>query len=661
MEKELIKNKRLFELFNTEKINRAIGISHKKGKIAFYAVPFLIHTNLKGFPGFLDAPELLGGINLFEWTDAMKSAVKELFPDSKILNEGAARLFPSKYSVESLLIMGSIASIAQNEKSDYDYWVCIAESSISPKELDLLKRKLKLIEGWADKHDTEVHFFPTDIEKVKKCDFGQSDKESAGSSQGRILKEEFYRTSIFVSGKIPLWWMMPVGASNDVYNKYKESLKTSIDLDYQGFVDLGNLENIPADEYFGAALWQMNKAMSSPYKSVLKMGLLESFIDPGYSHELLCDKIKKGVFNSGDSGKSLDSYLIMIDRILDYHNTKGRKDVVDLVRKCFYIKAGEKIKVRSQESGVRSQKKEIGYKESVMRSYVEKWGWGNEVLDELNNYQDWGFEKVLRLGNQVHSFMVETYKNLTDKMKNEADVKRKISDVDLTVLGRRLFTLYSKKENKVEYLKRAFEEGLLQERLTFSVGMDKNRMPVWSMYRGQLSKEMVAMANDKLLKRGNILDIIIWLVYNRLCDESTSFYLIPNPLPISLAEIQTLIKDLQFFFPPVNIADLQNDVLLSAPRKLKIFIVVNFLSQRWVKKIEEATIFYATSWGELFCENYKSQDGIKKILGYVAENPPKDLNSVSNYYKVFIPKGEFSETLYKEINNIILRQISSVK
>ncbi len=659
MEKELIKNKRLFKLFNTEKINRAIGISPKKAKIAFYAVPFLIHTNLKGFPGFLDVPDLPGGINLFEWTDAMKSALKELFPNSKILDEGAARLFPSKYAVESLLIMGSIASIAQNEKSDYDYWVCINESAISPKDMDLLKKKLRLIEEWADKQETEVHFFPTDIEKVKKCDFGQSDKESAGSSQGRILKEEFYRTSIFVSGKIPLWWIMPVGASNDVYNKYKERLKASIELDYQGFVDLGNLESIPTDEYFGAALWQMNKAMSSPYKSVLKMGLLESFIDPEYSHELLCDNIKKAVFNSADSGKSLDSYLIMIDRILDYHNTKERKDVVDLVRKCFYIKAGEKIDIKSQKSEVR--KKEAGYKETVIRSYVQRWGWGDDILSELNNYQDWGFEKVLRLGNQVHSFMIETYKNLTDKMKNEANVQRKISDIDLTVLGRRLFTLYSKKEHKVEYLKRAFEEGLLQDRLTFSVGMDKNRMPVWSLHRGQLSKETIGMANDKLLKRGNMLDIIIWLVYNRLCDEKTSFYLIPNPLPISLAEIHTLIKDLQVFFPPVNIADLQNDALLSAPRKVKIFIIINFLSQRWVKKVEEATIFYATSWGELFCENYKSQDGIKKIFGYVAEDPPKDLTDVSDYYKVFIPKGEFSEAIYKEINNIILRQISSAK
>jgi len=657
MEKELLKNKRLFKIFNSERIDRAIGISPKKGKIAFYVIPFLIHTSLKGFPGYIDDKDMPGGIYLFEWMDTMKSAVKESFPDSNILDEGPARLFPARYCVESLLIMGSIGSIAHNEKSDYDYWVCINEAAISSKELELLKKKLKIIEEWAHKHEMEVHFFPVDIKKVQNCDFGESDKESAGSSQGKILKEEFYRTSIFVLGKIPLWWIMPVGITDDKYDSNKENLKVSIDLDYQGFVDLGNLENITPDEYFGAALWQMNKAMVSPYKSVLKMALLESFIDPATSHELLCDTLKKGVFTSNDSGRSLDHYLIMMERILDYNNTIRRNDVVDLLRKCFYIKVGEKMK---KGATLRSTvKKDKGYREIVMDKYTEKWGWGSEILDDLNNYKDLGFEKVLMLGSQVHNFMIQTYRNLTDRLKNETDIKIKISDEDLTMLGRRLFSLYSKKPNKVEYLKRAFDEGLLQESLTFTAGMDKSKMVVWGIYSGQLSKETAVNAREKLLKKGDILDILIWIVFNKLCDGKTSFYLIPNPLPVSMIDIQTLVKELQSFFPPINIANLQRVELLSNPHKYKIFVVVNFLSRRWVKKIEDVTILYNTSWGELFCEHYKSMDGIKKLLSYLVENPSINIKDIQNYCKIFIPKSEFSDNLYKEINGIIMRQLSS--
>ncbi|MBI4379040.1 MAG: class I adenylate cyclase [Nitrospinae bacterium] len=653
MEKELLRNKRSFRIFNAERISRAISISPIKGKIAFKIIPFLIHTNLKGFPGFIDSPDTPGGICEFEWTDEMKSVVKEFFPDNKILNEGPAKLFPSKYCVESLLLMGSVGSIAQNEKSDYDYWVSIDESQISAKELDLLKKKLKIIEDWAIKQGVEIHFFPTDIQRVKNCDFGESDKESAGSSQGRILKEEFYRTSIFVSGKMPLWWIMPVGIPNDIYTKYKEKLKTSFELDYHGFVDLGNLEDISSDEYFGAALWQMNKAMTSPYKSVLKMALLESFIDPGSNHELLCNALKRGVFDSHGSGKSLDPYSVMINRVLNYYTVTGRNNVVELIRRCFYIKVGEKIK-KDKDKG------EVGYKGAVMRAYVENWGWRKDMLEELNNYQDWGFEKVAELGNQVHNFMIQTYKNLTDKLKSEADIKVKISDVDLTVLGRRLFSLYSKKPNKIDYLKRAFDEGLIQESLTFSVTIEKNRMPVWNLYRGQVTKETVNASNDKLLKKGCILDLVMWLVFNRLCDKKTSFYLIPNPLPVSLAEIQTLIKELQDFFPPINIADLQKDALLLAPKKMNIFAVINFSSQR-LSEIKEVTIFYSTTWGELFCENYNHKEGIERVMRYVVENPPEDQEKLSDYYKIFIPKGQFSDAINREINKLILQQLKLVE
>ena len=44
-------------------------------------------------------------------------------------------------------------------------------------------------------------------------DFGGSeeDVDSSGSAQGKLLKEEFYRTAVFIAGHVPLWWVVPVG------------------------------------------------------------------------------------------------------------------------------------------------------------------------------------------------------------------------------------------------------------------------------------------------------------------------------------------------------------------------------------------------------------------------------------------------------------------
>ena len=52
-------------------------------------------------------------------------------------------------------------------------------------------------------------------------------------------------------------------------------------------------------------------------------------------------------------------------------------------------------------------------------------------------------------------------------------------------------------------------------------------------------------------------------------------------------------------------------------------------------------------------------DGIKKLLSYLVENPSINIKDIQNYCKIFIPKSEFSDNLYKEINGIIMRQLSS--
>ncbi|MFQ5560300.1 MAG: hypothetical protein ACE5FU_06935, partial [Nitrospinota bacterium] len=61
--------------------------------------------------------------------------------------------------------------------------------------------------------------------KIRQDDFGGSNKESVGSSLGKVLKEEFYRTMILVCGKRTLWWIMPPGVSDQEYLELKKIWK----------------------------------------------------------------------------------------------------------------------------------------------------------------------------------------------------------------------------------------------------------------------------------------------------------------------------------------------------------------------------------------------------------------------------------------------------
>ena len=49
------------------------------------------------------------------------------------------------------------------------------------------------------------------------------------------------------------------------------------ELNPNDWVDFGGLGSLSANEYFGASLWQLYKGIDYPYKSLLKILLLETY------------------------------------------------------------------------------------------------------------------------------------------------------------------------------------------------------------------------------------------------------------------------------------------------------------------------------------------------------------------------------------------------
>lgn len=655
IEKQIINNREAFLVYNENRKNRTLELISREKKDVLICLPFILHTNHPDFPGYVESPNTPHGIYNFNIQDTVFKKLRTLLPKSIILKKDIIKksypeIIPPRLSIESLLLMGSVGSIAHTVDSDYDYWVCIDMKNFTPETLKLLDKKLTLIKNWIFSHyKMEVTFFIMDVARARADNFGRVDKESAGSSEGKLLKEEFYRTLILQAGKIPLWWITPVGATDEEYEIYKETVKSSRKLNCSDFIDLGNVYSISSAEFFGAALWQINKAMLSPFKSVLKMALLERFLGKSKRYDLLSNTIKKRVHEYCNNTKMLDPYAVMFDSIVEYNQQKGREADVTLLKKCFYIKTGVKL----ERSACFMEK--MNYKEKIMMDYIDEWRWSDDLIKELNMYKEWNFNAVSKLGRQVHKFLRETYIRLSDKLKTDEDIKHKITDIDRTILGRKLFTIYSKHPNKVIFLERAFDEGIWQERLTFYAGFVRSGNLMWRLYRGQLSRESVSSpASENMLIKSakNILDILIWIIYNRIYDERTSFYLIPNPTPVSLADIQKLVTELRQFFPPMDISLLDNKALQENPKKIKFFMVVNF-SAASANDIEELTLFYKTSWGELFFEHFDSPEGVQNILDYMLEDSPRGVSEFSDYYRIFIPKSTSFNKMFLKLNNKI--------
>jgi len=255
--------------FNRLRLQAALMLVNDAQKNIFKIFPLLFHLNLKGFPGYVkgDVPT---GIYKFDIREKIRALAHTFLGLSIPLQQ-------TKKSPEiiGLYAMGSTSSIGQSSESDFDIWICYAPN-IAAYRIKLLDEKSWKISQWAENLGVELNFFLVPDNKFLIQNKSGLTYNACGSTQHLLLLDEFYRTSLRVAGKRILWHHIPIEHEKnyDAYVRDAYSKKLIIKSDW---LDLGGLHQIPAEEYFGATLWQLYKGIDTPYKSLLKAILMEAY------------------------------------------------------------------------------------------------------------------------------------------------------------------------------------------------------------------------------------------------------------------------------------------------------------------------------------------------------------------------------------------------
>ena len=293
-------------------------------------IPLLFHINHPDLPGFTSelCPKGVSGYS--PGFSALK-ACKVLFPAVKL-----ERRASHQFDLFSLFCMGSSGTIAYTSKSDFDIWL-VHSPGLSRAQVEQLQEKARCIENWALGLRLEVHFFVLDPETFREGKHDSLSSESSGTAQHYLLLDEFYRSGLLLAGRYPVWWLVPPQEEYH-YEEYVSMLLSKRFVDESEVIDFGGLGKIPADEFFGAAVWQIYKGISSPFKSVLKLLLMEVYASE-YPHiELLGHLYKYAVFSGASELSEIDPYLIMYRKIETYLVGIEDHERLDLFRKCFYFK-----------------------------------------------------------------------------------------------------------------------------------------------------------------------------------------------------------------------------------------------------------------------------------------------------------------------------------
>ena len=383
----------------------------------------MLHVHQEGLPGYFEGTPPCG-IHNFKLDHEAQFAIEKMFPDVIV------RRNPNlKPVIHTALLMGSVGSIAQTKKSDLDYTLLVNKNDFTEESMKLFQKKLNLIENWTwDNYNLETHFFINDYEEVKNNIFGESDSESTGSALAKLLKEEMYRTMIIVTGKVPFWLISPVEADDDRYDKlYRKLSNGETLLKKEEFIDMGNVDDISQGEFFGGSIWALIKSFKSPFKTLMKMGILEEYMFGDTKSNLLCHQVKGKYF--GDTPYlDIDPYLGMFERVQHFFKESKDEEALDALRCAFYLKVGTKVETEELENGSKNWKK------NTLVEMLRDWGWDTEKVEKLNDYSNWQMMHKVDLGNNINKILMASYKNISEENKNLDPSESLITEKDLSLI-----------------------------------------------------------------------------------------------------------------------------------------------------------------------------------------------------------------------------------
>ncbi len=508
-----------------------------------------------------------------------------------------ARLFPTAApspasatpapdaTIEAAYAMGSVGSVAQKPDSDLDCWICLAPGERTARAA--LAAKLTAIERWAGESlGLETHFFLMELEAVRREDFGMSDRESSGSAQAALLKEEFYRTALKLGGRDLLWWATPAAADQTAADVLLRELAALRPRTAAELLNLGQPRPIPEDEYFGACLWQMVKALHSPYKSVLKLALLEKYAGQGDAARLLCDRIKEALARGRRLLSDVDPYLSLFTAARKHYLRLGDTASLELLEECLRLKTDVEPQDLPEEFDAPAAP--AGSPGPADRDA----GGPTSPLEE-----------AMRLGGLVELFMIRAYQRIQEGLREGRAAR--ITPEDLTRLGRRIAANFSRQPHKVDIVP-FFAEDLRFDELSFSAEKTPGRRTVWAVKArdahaaGKTPVESLPPVRRDVDAAG----LLAWLYFNGLYEPGRPVLAQKTIAPMALADLQSLLADMAEFFPRRETLEPDLDEYLRPERMTRCLLLVNLTEAAEQPRIVTVAAIYSTNWGEIFVETF---------------------------------------------------------
>ncbi|MFM2486041.1 class I adenylate cyclase [Celerinatantimonas yamalensis] len=626
----------------------------------FELLPLLLHFNHPSLPGFV-GDETPHGVSQFCASAAQLQMLCNDF--------GCDVSEPECPHIWGLYSMGSTASMGQSTESDLDIWVCHG-SQLSIAKRALLQGKCSAISDWAANRHVELNFFLVEENQFKTGTISELSADNCGSAQHLLLLDEFYRTALRIAGKYLVWYAVPADMSMPYDDFVAEQIANGV-FDPDSWLDLGGLDAIPAEEYFGSALWQLYKGIDSPYKAVLKLVLMEAY-SADYPHtRLLACEAKSRFQNSDEFDHRLDPYFMMLQRVTDYLKRISDNKRLDLVRRCFYLKNNERFSLPNL----------FGHQDwprQVMKHLVREWQWDDAQLRYLNTRQCWGVVEVKAAYSELLDALMLSYRNLIHFARRN-DISESINAEDIGILSRKLYAAFESLPGKVTQINPQISPDLGETDLSFVQVLEGSaNAKGWYLYRQPLDSRM--MVGEKMLEHAAYISkLVAWGYFNQLLMSDTRVHVKIKSGELDDVKLKEFTEDLRHAFP-VKVPSASN-LALTRPceiNHLGIFLnLENDPTANWAGKVIEfdaaepdtfafgaqsecligsIDLVYRNSWHEVRTLHFSGDQAVTDSLVTLLSKMHRDANP-PEHIDVFCYSSHFRPVILTDYRQLLLECI----
>ena len=614
-----------FAQFNQHRLMRVLNSLSGRQRDFLELLPLLFQVNHPLLPGYISKDIPAGIADYAPSKKAIKAAKK--LARSFDYEHRLLRFFP----IQGIFSMGSPGTIAYSKTSDLDLWLCY-DPAVEEDEVTLLSKKAGEIEKYALSIGLEVHFFVLSAESFRSGQTLSLSDESSGSSQHALLLDEFYRSSLLLAGLPPLWWCVPKEHEHR-YDDYAAELIAENAAFGRDYLDFGGLSGIPASEFFGAGVWQLYKSIDSPFKSVLKLLLIESYVAEFPDIHLLSYRYKTLISEAETGINDVDPYVLMYRKVEEYLRQSQDNERRGLLEKCFYLKINLPLSKRKIADD--------DWQSNLLTEFVGYWEWPAKQLNYLDNRPHWKIQDAIEERKIIVSALNKSYALLSDFARNR-DEKKKISRYDLHTLGRKLYAAFERKPAKVDIITRGICKQPTEEHLAIQWRATDDQRGMWNLYTERFHSD--GIANSKPIKSSESLSrLLTWCHFNHLVNRNTQWQVFAPEKKLQSGEVTRVLGKIEEFFPGAVIPYATNQDLSEQVKIKKVLLIINFgqipLNGRFNEQvlttnhndafkfggqkmnlIQSAAIIYVNSWEEVYVKNFKGNLALHESLLGVAQH-----------------------------------------